>query len=47
VRTRGFRDVHPLECHGRTFAYLGWWRGDRFTVYVNSATGRILGVGPG
>jgi hypothetical protein len=47
VRTRGFRDVHPLECRGRTFTYLGWWRGDRLTVYVDSATGRILGAGPG
>jgi hypothetical protein len=47
VRTRGFRDVRPLECRGRTFTYLAWWRGDRLTVYVNSATGRILGARPG
>lgn len=46
VRTRGFRHVHPIECRGKTFTYLGQWRGDTFRVFVNSATGRILGVGP-
>jgi hypothetical protein len=46
VHTRGFRDVRPIDCHGRTFTYVGWWRGDTFKVLVNSGTGRIIGVTP-
>jgi hypothetical protein len=44
VRTRGFRDVEPIECDGPLFTYAGLWRGEPFRVVVDSATGRILGV---
>lgn len=46
VHTRGFRHIRPIDCHGRTFTYVGWWRGDTFKVFVNSGSGRIIGVGP-
>jgi hypothetical protein len=46
VHNRGFDEVRPLECSGRTFTYSGWWDGDRFRIYVDSASGRIMGVGP-
>jgi len=46
VRTRGFHHVRPIDCRGKTFAYVGWWRGDTFKVFVNSGSGRIIGVGP-
>jgi hypothetical protein len=46
VDKRGFHDVAPIECHGRTFTYSAWWRDEVFRVYVDSASGRILGVGP-
>jgi hypothetical protein len=46
VKARGFYHVDPLDCHGRTFTYLGRWRGDTLRIFVDSATGRIIGVGP-
>ena len=46
VDNRGFSHVRPLDCRGRTFTYLGWWHGDPFRVFVDSAAGRIIGVGP-
>jgi hypothetical protein len=46
VFKRGFDVVNPLECHGRTFTYTGWWHGDIFRIFVDSASGRIIGVGP-
>ncbi|HEY7747068.1 MAG TPA: hypothetical protein VH933_00100 [Aestuariivirgaceae bacterium] len=46
VHNRGFRDVRPIECDGRTFTYIGSWRGDVLKVLVDSATGRIIGVTP-
>jgi hypothetical protein len=46
VDKRGFHDVAPIECHGRTFTYSAWWRDEVFKVYVDSMSGRILGVGP-
>ena len=46
VYNRGFDHVRPLDCAGRTFTYIGWWRGDPFRVFVDSAAGRIIGVGP-
>ena len=46
VKKRGFDGVRAVECFGRTFTYVGWYRGDDFTVYVNSRSGHIIGVGP-
>jgi len=46
VRARGFYHVNPLDCHGRTFTYHGYWRGDDLRIFVDSMTGRIIGVGP-
>lgn len=44
VRNRGFRQVGPLDCQGRTFVYQANWRGDVLNVHVDSATGRVIGV---
>jgi hypothetical protein len=46
VKARGFYHVDPLDCRGRTFTYLGRWRGDALRIFVDSATGRIIGVAP-
>ena len=44
VGHRGFYDVESFECHGRIFTYLGRYHGDSFRIFVNSRTGRIIGV---
>lgn len=46
VSNRGFYGVRIAECSGRTFRYVGWYHGDSFTVFVNSHSGHITGVGP-
>jgi hypothetical protein len=46
VRNRGFRQIGPLDCQGRTFVYQASWRGEVLHVHVDSATGRIIGVAP-
>jgi hypothetical protein len=46
VWNRGFRLVRPVDCHGKTFSYIGHYRGDTFEVFVNSLSGMIIGVGP-
>lgn len=47
ARSRGFYDVDPIDCHGRTFIYSGRWWGETFKVYIDSKSGHIRGVGPG
>jgi hypothetical protein len=48
VYNRGFYDIEPVDCEGRTFIYsAGRWWGDRYLVYVDSKSGHIRGVAPG
>src|SRR5262245_22176465 len=44
VRNRGFRDVRPIDCRGRTFLYRGR-RGDRrYEIEVRRNNGRVVNV---
>jgi hypothetical protein len=42
VRDYGYRRVHARDCGGRTYSYVGWRRGGRFIVFVNSRNGAII-----
>lgn len=42
----GFRRVRTIECHGRTFTYLGRRHGHTYRVLVSSRSGQIVSVRP-
>ena len=46
VWNRGFRFIRPVDCNGGTFSYLGRYHGGSYEIFVNSLSGRIIGVGP-
>ena len=46
VWNRGFRLIRPVDCNGETFSYLGRYHGGSYEIFVNSLSGRIIGVGP-
>ena len=41
VRQNGFRNVVPLDCSGRSYAFSATRHNYRVTVYVNANTGSI------
>jgi hypothetical protein len=43
---RGFDRLRPVDCHGRTFTYLGWRDGASFKIQLNPSSGRILRLEP-
>ena len=47
AHNRGFYDVDPIDCDGRTFIYSGRWRGRMFKVYIDLRSGHIKGVARG
>lgn len=36
VSRSGFRDVRPIDCEGRNYAYYGWKHGRKFMIRVNA-----------
>jgi hypothetical protein len=47
VYHRGFYDIDPIDCAGRTFIYSAERWGARYRVYVDSRSGYVRGVAPG
>jgi hypothetical protein len=44
VERRGFRNVRPRSCEGRTFVYAGRRRGDDFRIEVRRRDGQITSI---
>jgi hypothetical protein len=44
VERRGFRNVRPRSCEGRTFVYNGRRRGDDFRIEVRRRDGQITNI---
>jgi hypothetical protein len=46
VRERGYSNVRPIDCGGRTFTYAARERGAPVEVRVSARSGRIVSVEP-
>ena len=46
VQYRGFRNVKPMDCSGRSYSYRGRRGGDVFRISVNAYTGRVTSIRP-
>jgi hypothetical protein len=44
VEDYGFRRVRPRSCSGRHYRYIGFRRGDAFSITLDSRRGRIVRV---
>jgi hypothetical protein len=47
VYHRGFYNVNPIDCEGRTFIYSGSRWDGVFKIHVDSRSGYVRGVSPG
>jgi hypothetical protein len=46
VRRQGFRRVEARDCSGRRFRFIGFRRGDAYSIAVSARSGRIVSVTP-
>jgi hypothetical protein len=46
VQYRGFYNVKPMDCSGRSYSYRGRRGGDVFRISVNAYTGRVTSIRP-
>ena len=44
LRSRGFRDIRRIDCHGRFLVYRAWRGGSRFEIAVSAHNGRVVDV---
>jgi hypothetical protein len=46
VQWRGFYNVKPMDCNGRSYSYRGRRGPDVFRISVNAYTGRVTSIRP-
>jgi hypothetical protein len=46
LRYRGWRRVRAEDCSGRRYTFIGWRRGDFYSIRVSARSGRVISVSP-
>lgn len=41
---RRFNRVAAVDCHGKTYRYVGWRKGKRYMIYLSAYSGRITQI---